>query len=122
MLVEVYWNLHRDCFSVRACEGERKGKVIAYAHEGYLRNARFVVRDAARRKVREGAPKSVHAWIRGEACELPNIPGHMTQVTYNPHRDESFIRCDTRAPVHSAPIVRFSMIGNKPVVLAKLEN
>ena len=35
--VEVYWNLHKRLFSVRALEGEHKGRVIEHAqrHEHF---------------------------------------------------------------------------------------
>ncbi len=46
--VEVYWNLHKNCFSVRSCE---TGRVIAHTSAVDIKDAKFVVRQAGRRKV-----------------------------------------------------------------------
>ena len=37
--VEVYWNLHKRLFSVRALEGENKGRVIDHAYGVRLSDA-----------------------------------------------------------------------------------
>ena len=64
-MTEVYWNLHKRCFSV--CE---RGRVIAHTDHVTLRNAHFVLqRSGYERTVREKV-KSVHAWVRGEVTEM----------------------------------------------------
>ncbi|SVD12165.1 uncharacterized protein METZ01_LOCUS365019, partial [marine metagenome] len=42
MRVEVYRNLHKGCFSVRALNGEDKGRVIDHVQSIMLRDATFV--------------------------------------------------------------------------------
>ena len=62
--IEVYRNLHRDCFSVR-----HKGKVVGYLHDNEqlaLTNVKFVVQPAGRAKVLRENKKNVHAFVRGE--------------------------------------------------------
>ncbi len=39
--VFVYFNLHRKCLSVKALEGEHKGRVIAYADTIVLHSCKF---------------------------------------------------------------------------------
>jgi hypothetical protein len=66
-MTEVYWNLHKHCFSVR-----ERGRVVAHVNHVALRNAHFVVqRSGYERTVREKV-KCVHAWVRGVMTEMPN--------------------------------------------------
>ena len=58
--VEVYWNLHKLCWSVR-----RQGKVIAHADYVSLRDCKLVVQPAGRQKVLAEKCKNVHAFVRG---------------------------------------------------------
>jgi hypothetical protein len=59
-LVEVYWNLHRECFSVRT-----KGRVVAHAARLKLTNVTFKVSEAGRARVLREQRKNVHAFIVG---------------------------------------------------------
>lgn len=43
MKVFVYYNLHKKCFSVRAMEGEQRGRVIAHRDMISLTDAVFRV-------------------------------------------------------------------------------
>ena len=63
--VEVYWNLHKRLFSVRALEGENKGRVIDHAYGVRLSDATFVSQPAGRERVRREGVKNVHAFVRG---------------------------------------------------------
>lgn len=112
MRVDVYWNLHKDTFSIR-----HKGKVIGYSDTVCLENARFVVRDAARRKVVAEHVKSVHAWVQGDLVETVCDAG-MMPVTYNPYRDETFVYRDSRAAIATSTRVRLATRDNKPWVTA----
>ena len=47
--VEVYRNLHKNCFSVRALTGENKGKVIDHVQEITLKDVKFAVQPAGRK-------------------------------------------------------------------------
>ena len=111
-MTEVYWNLHKRCFSV--CE---RGRVIAHTDHVTLRNAHFVVqRSGYERTVRERV-RCVHAWVRGEVTEMPNAAsGAQTLVTYNPFRADHFRLLATGERIDSAPLVAFSIVGGKPVV------
>ena len=100
--VKCYWNL------IKAKQGEfvfsivQDGKVIGYAAEIHLKNARFHANDNARQKIAGGGKKSVHAWVIGEMNEAlmdglkPVSPSQcedrffFNECTYNPRRDAFF--------------------------------
>ena len=89
--VEVYWNLHKNCFSVRSC---KTGRVIQHSDGLNLRDVKYVVRQAGRRKVLQERKKNVHAFVRGYIYENP-LPLHeRTQcgkATYSPYKYSSFV-------------------------------
>lgn len=133
MRVDVYWNLHKDTFSVRATEGPQRGKVIKHTDRVALADAIFVVRDKARLAVRAGAPRTVHAWIRGTLLEfhpaslwpkfaLKHDCGAVHSVTYNPKRDDGFVLRDKPelGTIKTARrVVCTTTNENKPLVLAQ---
>jgi hypothetical protein len=121
-MVDVYWNLHRDCFSVKV-----QGRPVAHVNRIALRDARFVVQLGGwKRTVREHR-KRVHAMIRGEIVEF-GMGGEgksrharkdrgTISITYNPYvapyfRDRKGERIDT------ARIVWCWVRDGKPIVEA----
>ena len=88
-----------------------RGKVIGYAGLVYLRNCRFHVNREHSARIKEGHKRSVHAWVSGDLVPKGRFPSDMdpdhefSPVTYNPHRDSSFVDCATGEPVHSADLV-----------------
>jgi len=101
MKVEVYYNLHRHLFSIR-----HKGKVIGHRRHVSLTDVKFAVQPAGRKKVLETGQKNVHAFVRGELVDYQNIC-HLDmpkQVTYNPHKYESFVNKKDKSPIKSAGI------------------
>lgn len=66
MKVFVYFNLHKKVFSVRAMEGENKGRVIAHTTTVELRDAVFKVSQAGRERVLKEKRKNVHAGVQGQ--------------------------------------------------------
>ena len=90
MRVEVYWNLHKGLYSVRALEGENKGRVIARVPSLVMEDVSFVVQPAGRAKVLREQRKNVHAFVRGEWWEDISVvesasDTQSTKVTYNPY-------------------------------------
>ena len=95
MRVEVYWNLHKKCYSVR-----HKGKVIDHVPYVVLRDVKWVVQPAGRRRVLRERKKNVHAfargtWLRGnDELDLSNRKLGLTKrqpVKYNPYQHRSFV-------------------------------
>jgi hypothetical protein len=95
--VDVYWNLHRDCFSVRARSGAQAGRVIAHVDDFTLRDVTFVVGKAGRERVLAEGRKNVHAFVRGEWAAPTEVKTH--KVTYDPYRFETFVRASDETPV-----------------------
>lgn len=91
MRVEVYWNLHKHVFSVRALEGMEQGLVIAHVKALHLSNARFVVQPAGRAKVLREKKKNVHAFVRGEVEVSTPTDGPGIELTYNPFKYDAFV-------------------------------
>ena len=117
MRVDVYWNLHKDCYSIRACEGPQKGRVIAHTDDVSLIAATFVVRATARAKVIETHCKSVHAWVRGELADTIALNG-LVGVTYNPYREATFVRRADRSPILQSSRVRMTIVDGRANVSA----
>jgi hypothetical protein len=106
MKVFVYRNLHKDCWSIKALEGNNKGRVVYHAQTVTLSNCTFKVSKAGRERVLRDKRKNVHAGVAGELIRV-NIPlsymPQMTAVTYNPYKYESFVRKNNDfMPVHNA--------------------
>lgn len=111
MRVETYYNLHKKCLSYR-----RPGQRVQHAHTILLNEARFAVQPAGREKTRTSGQKCVHAFVRGEPAFIRGIDdvddGDLTvtnmerqgyrQITYNPHKHDSFVFTDTGSPVYAA--------------------
>ena len=116
MRVEVYYNLHKNVFSVR-----HKGKVIAWGNRVTIENPEYVVREKGRQKVLEEGRKNVHAFVRGTLSDINNFKfGKIQQrlsepreVTYNPYKYDSFVDGSTYQPVKKSKWARLIKKGNE---------
>ena len=93
MKVQVYYNLHKKCLSVR-----RKGKIIAHRSSIGLTNASFVVQEGGRQRVLREKRKNVHAYITGEWANTSK-PGNSFIVCYNPYKLNSFYKKEGGTPI-----------------------
>jgi len=91
MRVFVYYNLHRKLWSVKALEGENKGRVIAHRKEVVLREPKPKVSEAGRQRVIREKKKNVHAGLSGYYIERVPVPAISFDVTYNPYKYDSFV-------------------------------
>jgi hypothetical protein len=122
MRVDVYWNLHKKCWSVR-----HKGLVLGYASRLVVNDAKFVVQPAGRRRVLETKKKNVHAFVRGEFNEIwlnknreglkyihtqssPRPFNTTERIRYNPYLFETFVN-SKEDPIFSAERVYLSNSG-----------
>ena len=119
MRVDVYWNLHRLTYSIRAADGPNKGRVIRYADSVFLKDARFVIQHAGRRKVLVNKKRSVHAWIRGTLIDSPPRSDLLFPITYDPFRDISFIYRHDGSPISTAQYVQCLVRDRKADVSAR---
>lgn len=114
MRVFVYFNLHKKCFSIKALEGDRKGRVVAHSNTVLLESCKFKVSEAGRQRVLREKRKNVHAGVSGtwinyctnradNQFDFISIVGR--QVTYNPYKYDSFVFKTTEQPVKVADVV-----------------
>ena len=114
MRVFVYFNLHKKCFSIKALEGDRKGRVIAHSNTVLLEGCKLLVSEAGRQRVLREKRKNVHAGVSGtwinyctnranNAFDFISMIGR--QVTYNPYKYDSFVIKATEQVVDKADVV-----------------
>lgn len=99
--VFVYYNLHKHVFSIKAMEGDRKGRVVGYSTHITLSDAIPKVSEAGRQRVIRERKKNVHAGIVGIVESLGDMGVQAGQsVTYNPYKFSTFVLtgCLTPAP------------------------
>jgi hypothetical protein len=65
MKYDVYFNLTKKLYSLRPCEGEHKGRVVAHCETVSMSDVVFRVSEAARKRVLRDKQKNVHAVARG---------------------------------------------------------
>ena len=95
MKVFVYWNLHKDMWSVKALEGPSKGRVIHRLQSVVLSDVEGKVSEAGRQRVLRERKKNVHAGMVGYLTEGELYKDHIRsigdRITYNPYKYESFV-------------------------------
>ena len=102
MIVAVYKNLSRQCWSVR-----HRGKVVAHVREIALADVEFHVCEAARERVVRNRRREVHAWAKGAV--IATVPaGHRCAITYNPYGSKNFTLRASGTAIHVAPFVAFT--------------
>ena len=88
--VRVYWNLHKKCWSI---QDAKSGLVIDHRYDVTLEQAKFVVRKAGQKRVREEGKKNVHAfavgWVAREQDEDRTC--YWYDINYNPYKDDYFM-------------------------------
>lgn len=133
MKVFVYKNLHRNCWSIKALDGEHRGKVVAYSNFAHVSQPQFKVSESGRERVLREQQKNVHAGVVGELggvsddvkwrynVSLPEVTTlAATQhdwiynilvkvdgseaVTYNPYKYRTFVRQSDERPVTAARV------------------
>ena len=129
MRVFVYFNLHKKCFSIKALEGDRKGRVVAHSNTVLLESCKFKVSEAGRQRVLREKKKNVHAgvtgiWIDGgirdEKCfEFLDTVGR--QVTYNPYKYDSFVYKSNKKPIYKTKEIDMINLKNKLFVIKKIK-
>lgn len=100
MIVQVYWNLHKNCWSVR---NKKTGRIVKHLSNVVLRNCRFVVHEAGRQRVIRERRKNVHAFVEGVLSRPAPQESPWVPVKYNPYRYDSFVIPGRKPlPIHAA--------------------
>ena len=116
--VDVYWNLHKDVFSVRSRRREDYGKVIAHVDEFTLSDVKFVVNESGRQRVLAERRKNVHALVRG--CWSPGVKVYVTnRVRYNPYEAGTFLTREHNLPIAEAHFAQGYIEQGKGKILAE---
>ncbi|HEY6438324.1 MAG TPA: hypothetical protein VIY47_17180 [Ignavibacteriaceae bacterium] len=117
MKVFIYFNLHKQCLSLKAMNGPHKGRVVAHANSAELSEVFFKVSESGRQRVIREKRKNVHAGIVGtlEKYDLVTkllpfdseigiieLTDEMEKLTYNPYQYHSFVKRSDKTPVDSA--------------------
>lgn len=111
--VRVYWNLHRNTFSVQAVE---TGRVFLHADDLTLTDVRFVVRKGGRDRVLDERRKNVHAFVVGEWDALGTTGlDEGAHVRYNPYQHATFVNL-LGEPVLAAEAAFLRKVAGKPQV------
>lgn len=114
--VAIYWNLHKDCFSVQARSGKRV--VIGHVDEFVLTDVNFNISEKGRQRVIKNKRKNVHAFIVGRWFAGDSTPFAFWQaVTYNPYKHTTFVDKTTEAPVTEADLCSGIKESNRPAVI-----
>ena len=98
MIVEVYKNLHKNCWSVR---DNKTGRVIDHVRNIYIKDATLVVRPSGRKKVLRERRKNVHAFIKG-TINKDTYMGSIEEIIYNPYKYSSFVIESTEIPIYNS--------------------
>ena len=112
--VQVYYNLHKKCWSVR-----QSGRVVKHTDNVMLRDVRFLVGKSGREKVLREQRKNVHAYASGYVCQvedLPRIPERTALVTYNPYKNETFVYADNGKACLTADYAELEVNNKRPKV------
>ena len=93
--VRIYWNLHKDVWSVRSC---KSGLVIDHKPHMTIRDGYFSVWKSGQKRVREEGKKNVHAFAVGyiyKGNAIPYVKGRLhldwDRVKYDPYDDDYFM-------------------------------
>lgn len=120
----VYRNLHKSgyTYSIKALEGEYKGRVVAYSSSILIEDARLVINETGRQRVLQSGQKNVHAGIVGNVIQVYGIerrlpsdlqdgPAYVSittphkEIKYNPYKAATFCDVKTNEPIHEAKLV-----------------
>lgn len=122
MKVFVYWNLHKNLWSVKALEGPDKGRVILRSPYVSLWGVTPKVSEAGRQRVLREKRKNVHAGLVGTLLTSPTTPRiwetkETRGISYNPYKGPTFTYKDT-GEVFASSSLAYLEPEERAVVLA----
>lgn len=101
--VFVYYNVRLRLFSVKALDGESRGRVVHHASTVEVLDATLKVSEAGRQRVLREKRKNVHAGVVGTLGYYGPEPLEHTHdavtFSYNPYKMSTFCMADG-TPVH----------------------
>ena len=91
--VYVYFNLHNKIGRVR-----QSGRPVEHHKNICLRDVRYLVQPAGRKRVLATGVKNVHAGLSGYMIDSVPVPAISFDVTYNPFKYSSFVDTEDKEP------------------------
>ena len=91
--VSVYFNLHKKIWSVR-----QSGSPVEHHTEVCLKDVRYLVQPAGRKRVVKTGVKNVHAGLSGYMVNSVPVPVVSFDITYNPFKYSTFVDVEDREP------------------------
>lgn len=110
--VAVYFNLHKDLFSVQSRHKDNYGKVLFHCENINLSKVKFVVREGGRDKVLKEKRKNVHAFCYG-TINLECKQSVKNLISYNPYKANHFYYVNDSSPVYSVDQIKMQVINKR---------
>jgi hypothetical protein len=124
--VQVYRNLNKKLghgdYPVYSIRGD-DGLVKKHTCHIMLEDCSLRVGKKGKQRVRDEKRKNVHAYVQGREIHSINVPvfyDHAVPISYNPYKNDTFIRTDTGETVHKAKCVLFGCGKDARQVMAML--
>ena len=115
MIVDVYYNRTRKCWSLR-----HKNRVIDHVPRLALVDCTMRTSEASRQQVIRTGKRGVHAWVRGTLVkDLPAVCDAQ-EIGYSPFRAGGFAAKSSGLPVVAADVVLFEPDGRCFVASSRL--
>ena len=113
MKVDIYRNLNipKDDPCKWSVLDRSNRKVVDRVQTAHVKDVKFVVQPAGRKRVLEEKRKNVHAFIRGELTDDRFMAVGLVKVIYNPYEYDHFIRTDTGEAIYEWDNVLFTIHG-----------
>jgi len=111
--VRIYWNSKKSCWSLK-----QGSKVVGYANNVLLKDAKFSVSENGRLKVLLTNRKNVHAFVEGFILKT-NLeckpPRFKTKIKYDPYKRKTFFYVDSKKRIGDKTIFFELFLGKKMV-------
>ena len=113
MKVDIYRNLNipKDDPCKWSVLDRSNRKVVDRVQTAHVKDVKFVVQPAGRKRVLEEQRKNVHAFIRGELTDDRFMAVGLVKVIYNPYEYNHFIRTDNGEAIYEWDKVLFTIHG-----------
>ena len=113
MKVDIYRNLNipKDDPCKWSVLDRSNRKVVDRVQTAYVKDVKFVVQPAGRKRVLEQQRKNVHAFVRGNLTNERFMAIGLVKVVYNPYKHDYFYRTDTDEAIYEWDNVLFTIHG-----------
>ena len=112
--VKVYFNLHKNLFSVCSGQGDNYGKLLFHSDNLILDDVRFSVGQKGRDRVLKEKKKNVHAFCYGTLKQKQfDELFYVEAISYNPYKAKHFYYVNSSQQIKSTDYLIMNVINNK---------